>query len=117
MCSRADDFEDVDREVDEGVDDIVDVADFETISAHETFDIARGVAGDVATDNVVVDFVGVADVIGVVSMHVMTKKKSFEVEVDDEAVEAFATAKIEKKDSDSDADLSVFSSCFSNLLM
>ena len=116
MCSRADDFEDVDKGVGEGVDeevdDIVDVTDFEAIFAHdsEAFDVAsdvvddvatdiKDVEDDIATDNVVIDFVSVADAIEVVSTNEIAERKSFEIVVD-VTVETFTTA-----------------NCFSDLLM
>ena len=76
----------------------------ETISAHEAFDILRGVAGDIAIDvgddiasDVDADFVNVVDSIEVISTHEMMNRESFELEVDDETVETFATAKIVEK--------------------
>ena len=84
----------------------------EAIFAHEAFDIARGVAGDVAID-VGVDFVGVTGLIGVVAMHVIAEKDSFgAADVGGEAVGAFATAEIEKKDSGFEAFVGVVSDCF-----
>ena len=64
--------------------------------------------------------IDVVDLVGVVSTNEIAEKESFEGvevdEVDDEAVGAFATAKIEEKDSDFEAFLGVVSDCFSGLL-
>ena len=97
---------------------------FETISAHEIFDIARGIADGVALDaggdvntniesDITASFVGVVDSIRVVATQEIVNRERINV-VD--LVDAVSIAEIEKKNSDFKKFLSVVSDCFSDLL-